>query len=130
MIRSPALRPVQVLTPNEVIPKWWRTGRKAQRPSVSSSISSRRATAYSAMRPLSSDGGFGAGHEAKLRDLVELADVARELEERQQAGALARAETVAQLLEVASEKAGGIAVPLARLVRESLRLGARGEKRV
>src|SRR5437764_1493068 len=39
--------------------------------------------------------------EAELRDVVELAHVARELEEGQEAGALARAEAVAELLEVA-----------------------------
>src|SRR5215210_3951043 len=130
MILSPALRPVQVFTPNDVIPKWWRTGRNGQRPSLSSSISSSRATAYSVMGPLSSDGCFGTGHEAELRNLVELADVARELEERQQPRALARAEAVAQLLEVAREEAGRVAVALARLVREALGLGAGGEQRV
>src|SRR5215210_8665543 len=130
MILSPALRPVQVFTPNDVIPKWWRTGRNGQRPSLSSSISSSRATAYSVMGPLSSDGCFGTGHEAELRNLVELADVAGELEERQQPRALARAEAVAQLLEVAREEAGRVAVALARLVREVLRLGAGGQHRV
>src|SRR5919204_3331337 len=61
--------------------------------------------------------------EAQLGNGFELAHVARQLEERQQPGALARAEAVAQLLEVAREEAWGIAVPLARLVRESLGLG-------
>jgi hypothetical protein len=42
MIRSPADWPVQTLTPNDEIPKWWRTGRNGQRPSVISSIASRR----------------------------------------------------------------------------------------
>ena len=53
------------------------------------------------------------------------AGVARELEERVEAGALARAEAVAELLEVAREEAGRIAVALGRLVRELLGLGAR-----
>ena len=44
-------------------------------------------------------------HEAQLGDHVELAGVARELEERVQAGALARPEAVAELLEVAGEEA-------------------------
>src|SRR5207249_5745803 len=60
--------------------------------------------------------------------------VACELEERVQAGALARAEAVAELLEVAREEAGGVAVPLRRFERELLRLGAgethRGDERV
>src|SRR4051794_4609860 len=47
MILSPASRPVQALIPNDVMPKWWRTGRQGSRPSVTSSMSSRRATAYS-----------------------------------------------------------------------------------
>src|SRR5215210_6711142 len=130
MIRSPAFWPVQALTPNELMPKWCRIGRQGQRPSSTSSISSRRATAYSVMRPPSSDGGFGAGREAQLRHLLELTHVARQLEERQQPRSLARAEAVAQLLEVAREKAGRIAVALARLVREVLRLGAGGQHRV
>ena len=44
MIRSPASRAVHALTPKDVMPKWCRTGRYGQRPSVSSSISSRCAT--------------------------------------------------------------------------------------
>src|SRR5437773_8732948 len=71
-----------------------------------------------------SDGGFGAGDEAELRDLVQLAHVAGQLEEREQAGSLARAEAVAQLLEVPSEEARRVAVALARFVRQLLRLGA------
>src|SRR4051794_18684212 len=47
MILSPASRPVQALIPNDVMPKWWRTGRQGSRPSVISSMSSRRVTAYS-----------------------------------------------------------------------------------
>src|SRR5439155_16131218 len=70
------------------------------------------------------------GDEAELRDLVELTDVSGKLEERQQAGALPRAEAVAELLEVAGEEAGRVAVALARLVGELLRLGAGGEDRV
>src|SRR5215470_9029883 len=41
-----------------------------------------------------SDGGFGPRDEAQLGHLVQLADLVGELEERQQAGALARAEAV------------------------------------
>ena len=44
MIRSPASCPVHALMPNEVMPKWCRTGRHGSRPSVTSSISSRLAT--------------------------------------------------------------------------------------
>ena len=72
--------------------------------------------------------------EAELGHALELADVARQLEERVEAGALARPERVAQLLEVAGEVAGRIAVALARLAREHLRLRARqphrGDERV
>src|SRR3954454_24925301 len=49
MIRSPASLPVHALTPNAVIPRWWRTGRHGERPSVTTSISSRVVTAYSLM---------------------------------------------------------------------------------
>ena len=56
---------------------------------------------------------------------VELADVARHLEEGVEPGALARPERVAELLEVAREVAGRIAVARARLAREHLRLGPR-----
>src|SRR5215207_1008728 len=47
MILSPGSRPVQALIPNDVMPKWWRSGRHGSRPSLISSMSSRRATAYS-----------------------------------------------------------------------------------
>ena len=67
--------------------------------------------------------------EAQLGHLVELADVVCELEERVEAGALARAEAVAELLEVAGEEAGRVAVALRGLVREQLGLGARGAHR-
>src|SRR4051812_24942317 len=46
MMRSPTSRAVQALTPKDVMPKWCRTGRNGSRPSVTSSISSSRATAY------------------------------------------------------------------------------------
>ena len=55
--------------------------------------------------------------------MLELADVARHLEEGVEPGALARPERVAELLEVAREVPGRIAVALARLVREHVRLG-------
>src|SRR5437773_9431347 len=71
-----------------------------------------------------SDGGFGAGDEAELRDLIQLAHVSGQLQEREQAGSLARAEAVAQLLEVAGQETGRVAVALARLVGELLRLGS------
>src|SRR6185312_11770184 len=48
-----------------------------------------------------------------------------ELEEGEEPGALAGAEAVAQLLEIASEEAGWIAVALARLAGQPLGLGAR-----
>ena len=55
------------------------------------------------------------------RDVRELADVAGHLEERVQAGSLARAEAVPELLEVAREEAGRVAVasrsPAARAAR-------------
>src|SRR6185503_2873471 len=63
--------------------------------------------------------------EAELGDLLERANVGRQLEERQQARALAWAEAVAELLEVAGEEAGRVAVALARLAGEALGLGAR-----
>src|SRR5689334_18753781 len=63
--------------------------------------------------------------EAQLGHRLELADVPRQLQERVETGALARAEAVTQLLEVPREKAGRIAVSLRRLVRQLLRLGAR-----
>src|SRR5690242_19426084 len=62
--------------------------------------------------------------EAELRHRLEQAGVPRELEERVEAGALSRPEAVAELLEVACEEAGRIAVALGRLVGELLRLGA------
>ena len=69
------------------------------------------------------------GDEAQLGHLVELADVVRELEERVEPGALARPEAVAELLEVAREEAGRVAVALGGLVGERLGLGARGADR-
>ncbi len=58
--------------------------------------------------------------------LADLVTTAQPREERQQPGSLARAEGIAQLLEIAREEACGIAVQLARFVREPLRLGTRG----
>src|SRR4051812_13259201 len=78
---------------------------------------------------VNSDCGFGARHEAELRDFVELTNVSRQLQEREQARPLARAEAVAELLEVPGEEASGIAVALARLVGELLGLSARGADR-
>src|SRR5262245_24403469 len=46
MMRAPASRAVQALIPKDVIPTWWRTGRQGQRPSSTSSISSRLAITY------------------------------------------------------------------------------------
>src|SRR6266567_368058 len=69
--------------------------------------------------------GAGRLDEAELRHRLEQPGVARELEERVEAGALARAEAVAELLEVARKEAGRVAVPLGRLERELLGLGAR-----
>src|SRR5579862_718155 len=71
----------------------------------------------------SRNGSTRALDEAELRHRLEQAGIARELEERVQAGALARAEAVAKLLEVAREEPGRIAVALGRLVRELLGLG-------
>src|SRR5438128_2127326 len=63
--------------------------------------------------------------EAELGHLVELSGFVGELEEGHQARALARAEAIAQLLEVTSKEAGRITVALARLVRQAFRLGPR-----
>src|SRR5207248_5916828 len=60
--------------------------------------------------------------EAELRHRLEEPGVAGELEERVEAGPLARAEAVAELLEVARKETRGIAVPLGRLVGELLGL--------
>src|SRR2546428_4359235 len=73
-------------------------------------------------RTACSYGGRLRRDEADLRHRLELADVARQLQEREQAGALARAEAVAQLLEVAGEEAGRVALALGRLAGERLRL--------
>src|SRR5436309_8737417 len=82
----------------------------------------------------SRNGGTRGLDEAELRHRLEQPGVARQLEERVEAGALARPEAVAELLEVAREEAGRVAVALGRLVRELLRLGAgephRGDERV
>src|SRR5581483_2369717 len=67
--------------------------------------------------------------EAQLGHLVELAGLLCELEERVETGPLARPEAVAELLEVAGEEAGRVAVALGRLVRERLRVGAGGAER-
>ena len=69
------------------------------------------------------------GDEPQLGHLVELADLVRELEERVEAGALARAEAVAQLLEVAREEAGRVAVALRPPRTRAARVGARGAHR-
>ena len=63
--------------------------------------------------------------EAKVRDAVELAHVARELEEREEGGALPGAEPVAELLEIARQEARRVAVAVHRLVGEHLGLRAR-----
>src|SRR5438046_2051984 len=68
-------------------------------------------------------------HEAELRYPGELARVTRQLEERVETGALPRPEAVAQLLEVAGEKARRVAVAVARLVGQLLGLGARQANR-
>jgi hypothetical protein len=78
------------------------TRRRSRSASVRSRVTAavgRRTLACASV--LSSDGGFGAGGEAELWDLVELADVPGQLEEREQAGPLARAEAVPELFEVA-----------------------------
>src|SRR5262249_36048247 len=64
-------------------------------------------------------------NEPELGHLVEPAGAARQLEEGHRARPPARPEAVAQLLEVAREEPGRIAVALARLVCELLGLGAR-----
>src|SRR6185312_15494971 len=45
-MRSPAAWPVHVLTPKDVMWKWWRTGRQGWRPSVISAIWSICARVY------------------------------------------------------------------------------------
>src|SRR5712691_11698164 len=62
--------------------------------------------------------------EPPLRHLVQLARVAGQFEEGHQPGSFSRAEAITQLLEVAREETGRIAVALARLVGELLGLGA------
>src|SRR5438067_8157713 len=62
--------------------------------------------------------------EPELGHLAELACVVGKLEEGHQPGALARAEAIPQLFEVAREEPGRIAVALARLMRQLLRLRA------
>ena len=77
--------------------------------------------------PGSSERHLEIAGEAQLGHVVELADVARHLEERVEAGALPRAEAVAELLEVAGEEAGRIAVARARPRRRAARArSARG----
>src|SRR6185437_16609620 len=72
--------------------------------------------------------------EAELGHRLDEAGIARELEERVEPGALTRTEAIPELLEVPREETGWVAVPLGRLVRELLWLGAgkahRGDKRV
>ena len=51
MILSPASFAVKEFAPNDVIPRWWRTGRHGQRPSWISSISSSCTTVYSLTSP-------------------------------------------------------------------------------
>src|ERR671937_1306665 len=80
------------------------------------------ARASSRVRARASDGRGRWADEPQLRHAVELADVPRELEERQQAGALARTERVTQLLEVTGEEARRVSIALARLVRQLLGL--------
>src|SRR6186713_801473 len=83
--------------------------------------SSRRTRRRAARR---SCGNRFAVDEAQVRDAVELADVSCELEEREERGAFSRAEAVAELLEVAGEEPGRIAIAVHRLVGEHLRLRA------
>ena len=81
-------------------------------------------------RPRDGDQAYAASacgrvaDEAELGNVVELADVARHLEEGVETGPLARPEAVAELLEVPRQEAGRVAVALARLVGEPLGLGA------
>src|SRR5215210_1693951 len=70
------------------------------------------------------DAGRARRHETQLGDVLELADIARHLQEGVETGPLTRSERVAELLEVASQIARRIAVALARLVREHLGLRA------
>ena len=64
------------------------------------------------------------GDEAELGHLLQLAGAVRRARGSVEPGALARAEAVAELLEVAGQEAGRVAVALAGLVGELLRLGA------
>src|SRR5690348_5962961 len=77
------------------------------------------------MRRRSSDRRSCRLDEAQLGHRLDQPGVAAELEERVEPGALARPEAVAELLQIASEEARGIAVPVGGLARELLRLGAR-----
>src|SRR5438874_3409308 len=107
--------------------------RSRERSSSTASASSMRSPSAAFSSASSNCCSLGL-HEAQLRDGLEQTAVARELEERVQAGAFARPEAVAELLEVAREEACGIAVTLRRLEGELLRLGARpahgGDERV
>src|SRR3954453_11254797 len=68
--------------------------------------------------------------EAQFRNVVEIASVACHLEERVETCTFARAEAVAQLLEVTREESGWVAVALRRFVRELLGLRARSAQRL
>ena len=90
-----------------------------------------RGRIYPAPTPASGVGdGDGAVTNRNSGTCVELAGLPRQLEERQQPRALARAEAVAELLEVAGEEACRVAVALARLAGELLRLGPAGAVRL
>src|SRR5829696_6980716 len=87
MIRSPAFSPVHSPTPNDVIPKWWRTGRQGHLPSSITSMSSRCVMAYPLMRLLFVVGAAAPGEStnghlppAGRGDLVSYDPAVRELQ--------------------------------------------------
>src|SRR6185295_13496367 len=69
--------------------------------------------------------GVAPTDETELGDVLELADVTSHLEEGVEPGPFARPERVAELLEVAREIPGGIAVALDPLEGEHVWLGPR-----
>src|SRR5207244_2486334 len=83
----------------------------------------RARVSYPCLAPVRGSCDHGLSDEPQLRDLLELARLVGQLEERHQPCPFPRAEAVAQLLEVPCEEAGRIAIPFARLVGEAFRLG-------
>src|SRR5439155_7917836 len=71
----------------------------------------RARVSYPCLAPVRGSCDHGLSDEPQLRDLLELARLVGQLEERHQPCPFPRAEAVAQLLEVPCEEAGRIAIP-------------------